>query len=469
VLSYAGSFLTFFYFKTGIIDPWFNLFIFIGIYFALLFTNNPEGKNNFLYLVASGASIGLSVLTKGPVGLLIFGLTAGVFIITKRFKNSGQPKHLIVFIISFCVVGLSWFAIEILKGNSQLVSEFINYQIRLLNTKDSGHGGFFMYHVVVLLIGCFPASIFFLNSFKKYDSDTPFQKHAKKWMMILFWVVLILFTIVKTKIVHYSSMCWFPLTYLSAYSIYKMRSSELQLKKWNITIGVIIAILFGFVLILIPLIDQLKPVLLNGNMIQDKFAKANLQANGNWLGIESIFGLIFLGTSLLCFTQIKKRKFNYINILFYASLITIFCTSIFIVPKIEIYVQGSAIEFYKQRQHEDCYLETAGFKSYAYLFYSNKKPELNTPELIEFTKKIGDKEAKEGIYDPMISFARYCVIYICDNQLKKPAYIIIKCNDAEEFMARYPDFKKIYAKNGFVFLKKTPSIVNNKNEIKGSS
>jgi len=58
VLVYASSFLTFFYFKTGIIDPWFNLFIFVGIYFAVLFTNNPAGSKNNLYLIFSGASIG---------------------------------------------------------------------------------------------------------------------------------------------------------------------------------------------------------------------------------------------------------------------------------------------------------------------------------------------------------------------------------------------------------------------------
>jgi hypothetical protein len=38
----------------------------------------------------------------------------------------------------------------------------------------------------------------------------------RRWMVILFWVVLILFSIVKTKIVHYSSLCYFPLTYLAA-------------------------------------------------------------------------------------------------------------------------------------------------------------------------------------------------------------------------------------------------------------
>jgi 4-amino-4-deoxy-L-arabinose transferase-like glycosyltransferase len=37
MLVYAGSILPFFYFKSGIIDPWFNLFIFSGIVFLFFF------------------------------------------------------------------------------------------------------------------------------------------------------------------------------------------------------------------------------------------------------------------------------------------------------------------------------------------------------------------------------------------------------------------------------------------------
>jgi len=456
VLTYAGSLLTFFYFKTGIIDPWFNLFIFLGIYFAILFTNNPEGEKNYKYLFFSGAFIGLSVLTKGPVGLLLAGLTAGVYLLLKRFKNSGNIKHLAVFIISFCIVGLSWFLIEVINGNSKVVVEFINYQIRLLNTKDSGHGGFLLYHFVVLLIGCFPASIFFFASFKKAESDTPFQVHFKKWMMILFWVVLILFTVVKTKIVHYSSMCWYPLTYLSAYGIYKILEGERKIKPWPISLGIIISCILGIVFILIPLTDNFKTLLLNSNIIQDKFAKENLNANGGWLGFEWLFGLIFLFFSIFSFLKIRQGKTQYIILLFILSLTTIFLASVFIIPKVERYVQGAAIDFYKQRKNEDCYLETAGFKSYAYLFYSDKKPEQKTQELLIFAKQIGEKEANEGIYDPLQSFARYNVIFICENNLNKPAYIVVKCNEAKEFMERYPEFKKIKEKNGFIFLKKLP-------------
>ena len=44
VLVYAGSILPFFYFKSGIIDPWFNLFIFIGIYFAIIYIDKSSNQ-----------------------------------------------------------------------------------------------------------------------------------------------------------------------------------------------------------------------------------------------------------------------------------------------------------------------------------------------------------------------------------------------------------------------------------------
>jgi hypothetical protein len=46
----------------------------------------------------------------------------------------------------------------------QVIKEFIDYQVRLFNTEDSDHGGPFIYHFVVLLIGCFPFIFIFDTS-----------------------------------------------------------------------------------------------------------------------------------------------------------------------------------------------------------------------------------------------------------------------------------------------------------------
>ncbi|MDP2387976.1 MAG: glycosyltransferase family 39 protein [Bacteroidota bacterium] len=455
VLVYAGSFLTFFYFKTGIIDPWFNLFIFLGIYYAILHTNNPVGKNGISTALLSGAFIGLSVLTKGPVGLLIFGLTVGVFALMKRFKGLTKVKFLVLFVISFLIFGFGWFLIEVINGNADLVKEFIVYQVRLFNTKDAGHGGFLLYHFVVLLIGCFPASLFFLQSHQRSESDTPYQKHFKKWMIILFWVVLILFTIVKTKIVHYSSMCWFPLTFLSAYSIHKLLAGEYSFKKWTLYIGITLAMLLGIVFTAIPFIDSIKPYVINSGIIGDKFAIKNLEANGGWGGYEWIPGFVFLvGAVLLLMGMLRRQKARFIPLVFGVSLFAVFFISVLVVPKVELYTQGAAIEFYKSLKGKDCYLETSGFKSYAYLFYAEKRPEQNTTEINAYVAMAAKKEENDERWDPAISYSRYSTNFMIDEKVSKETYIVIKFMNEEELTKARPKFKKLYAKNGFVFLRR---------------
>jgi 4-amino-4-deoxy-L-arabinose transferase-like glycosyltransferase len=459
-LVYAGSFLSFFYFKSGIIDPWFNLFIFLGVHYAIIHTNNPVGRSGAVSALLSGAFIGLSVLTKGPVGLLIFGLTAGVFALMKRFKGLTQFRYLLLFTLSFLVFGFGWFLVEILKGNVAIVKEFLEYQVRLFNTKDSGHGGFLLYHFVILLVGCFPASVFFLQSHRRSESDTPYQKHFKRWMLVLFWVVLIVFTIVKTKIVHYSSMCWFPLTFLSAYSIHKLIAGEFNMKKWVWYTGITLTLVLGLVFTLIPFIDVIKPYLINSGLIGDKFAVKNLEADGNWMGFEWIPGLLFLVGSVFIFIKLYGRpKVKMIPLLFGLSLFAAFSVSALIVPKVELYSQGAAIDFYQSLKGKDVYLETSGFKSYAYLFYAEKRPEQNTPEMMAFAKQLGEREAKEGIHDPHISFARYCVIYMSDaDTIRKDAYMAAKFMDAENLLQTRPKYKKLYEKNGFVFVKREADI-----------
>ncbi|HNN32347.1 MAG TPA: glycosyltransferase family 39 protein, partial [Chitinophagaceae bacterium] len=65
VLTYLGTLVTFLYFKSGIIDPWFNLFIFLAIYHYYLLITYENSKRKQAVLV--GLFLGLAVLTKGPV------------------------------------------------------------------------------------------------------------------------------------------------------------------------------------------------------------------------------------------------------------------------------------------------------------------------------------------------------------------------------------------------------------------
>ncbi len=127
-------------------------------------------------------------------------------------------------------------------------------------------------------------------------------------MQILFWVVTILFTIVQSRIIHYSSLAWFPLTFLAAYSIYKWDLKQLNYKKY---VGVFIAILGGFISLFILALPYLamniKRLI---PYVNDPFAKAMMQADVHWSGIEGIAGLLMIVSIVIGIRSLTKNNFK---------------------------------------------------------------------------------------------------------------------------------------------------------------
>ena len=129
VLLYAGSVLPFFYFKSGIIDPWFNLFIFSGVYYFVRYSDINDIGNKTLQAALSGFFLGLAVLTKGPVGFLVFLLTFAVYLVWIRFRMPFRWKDVAVFIVMLCLMGGLWFILQLLNGNYSVIHDFIVYHV----------------------------------------------------------------------------------------------------------------------------------------------------------------------------------------------------------------------------------------------------------------------------------------------------------------------------------------------------
>lgn len=448
---YASTLLPHLFFKSGIIDPWFNLFIYISVYYLIQHTNNPVSKFGYKTAIISGFFLGLALLTKGPAALLLVGLTVAVFFIIGRLRKISSFKFMVAFFLAFLVTGLSWFAVELLKGHGQVIKEFIDYQIRLFKTEDSDHGGPFIYHFIVLLLGCFPSSLFLILAHKKANGDTPYQKHSKRWMMSLFWVVLILFSIVQTKIVHYSSLCYFPLTYLATYSIQKLMSGQYQWKKWFHRFFIIISSLLGIAFLLIGCVPFFKPWLISSNLIADQFAVENLKADVYWSGYEWLIGVVFLGIIYFSLFKIKIGKLKYIYLLFLSSLFSVYSLIMIIAPKVEQYTQRAAIEFYKQCAKHHFNVETIGLKSYATLFYGELDPSFKND-----TSFINYVELKRKVYEDQgitvdISYGLIRTNWMKDIQSPKPSCFVAKVNDEEVIKRDCPYLKELYRQNGFIF------------------
>jgi hypothetical protein len=425
-LTYAGSLLPFIYFKSGIIDPWFNLFIFLGIIHFVYYLTRKNSRT--LNIVFSAFFLGLAILTKGPVAIIIFTLTFLIYLIFVRFRIKTSFRDVILFILVLSITGGFWFILQILSGNFGIIRDFILYQLRLFKTEDAGHGGFLFYHFVILLLGVFPASIFALFSFFKNAEDNEGKSDFSLWMQILFFVVLILFTIVKTKIVHYSSMCYFPLSFIAAISIWKIISGEMQAGRLLRVFLAIVSITLGLFIAIVPFIDVLKETIISRGWIKDIYAIRNLDASGNWTGFESLIGILFIVSSLWFIWHFKKNTSLSIKGIFVSSLVLIFLSMAIITPRIEAYSQRAAIEFYGSVKKEDAYITTLGFKSYAHLFYGEVSP----------PKNISAKE--KG--------------WFLNGEIDKKTYVVFKISRKERTLKENPDLKIIYEKNGFVFAKR---------------
>ncbi len=433
-LTYFGSILPNLYFHSGIIDPWFNLFIFCGIYYFVLFHWKKNGYEQiplrhsyWRYLFLGGFIIGMGILTKGQVAYLVACLTFFVYWIYQRFRFYVNVPQFLFFTLAATLVTLAWYGLETWQNGYWFVEEFNKYQYRLFSTPDAGHKGFPGYHFVVLLIGCFPASIFAIRTFFKMpEYDHTYQKDFTMWMKMLFWVVLILFTIVKSKIVHYSSLCYYPLTFLAALSLYRIVEHKIKLNRWLIMGTIAIGLIFSLATFALPFIgqqvEQLKPL-----FSRDLFAQANLDAAVHWTGWESIPGIWLFGILLTAFLLMARQRMKALLVLFIGTAVFINLTLYFSVGNIEHYSQRAAIEFFEEKSKEDCYVLPLGYKTYAHLFYG-RRPKGLPVESRDFN-------------------------WLMNNEVGKPVYFITKVDRLRNY-EKDERLQEIGRKNGFVFYQK---------------
>jgi 4-amino-4-deoxy-L-arabinose transferase-like glycosyltransferase len=434
-LVYGGSILPHFYFHSGIIDPWLNLFIFLGVYFFYRFHKAPDTGRKWVWL--SGLFIGLGLITKGPVALIIFTLVFGIHWAVQRFKWYFSSLNILQFILTVLLVSMLWYGFEVYKNGFWFLVEFIRYNYRLFSTPDAGHGGFFGYHVVVLLVGCFPASFFYLNYLLKHKKYSDYSGFSL-WMLILFFVVLILFSIVKSKIVHYSSLCYFPLTYGASWFIYNHLQNNQNwapFLKWSV---IVFLILVGFLLIVFPFLVQEKTILTQ-MLSKDPFAAANMEAEVSWSGIEWTVGLLAFGIAVAWWYFNNLSALNSaVYTLFGGVSLLVICILYAFIGRIEQFTQGANIAFFKSIANEDAYVVTVGYRSYAHYFYGAVRPE-NSPK--DFKLEAGDTWGHKW---------RHTLLY---EHNSKPIYISAKINSRSELMS-IPGVEIIKEQNGWIFAKK---------------
>ncbi len=430
-LAYFGSVLPSLYFKSGIIDPYFNFFIFTSIYFiAKAALQKQQSKKYKANLIFAAILTTLAILTKGPVALLIIGICIVTYFIAKKFVWFLSILDFLLYGTATIFFTSIWFLLSYFQTGNKFIIEFTIRQWQLLTTADAGHGGFFLYHFVVIFFGCFPAIAFMLASFFNKEKSNTSVADFKKWMSILFWVVLILFTLVSTKIVHYSSLCYYPLTFLAAVAIDNLFTNSWKYKRWITVVTCIAALPFIIAPLLLAYFSQ-RMYLLKSFLKEDVFASENMDAAIHWTGYEFLPTIIMLIAVALFITfVIKKNILKAILSIFIGTIIWLQLGLFFYIKNVEAISQRANIEFWQSKQNEDCYFTTFGYKSYAHFFYGAIKPQQN--------KNTTNED------------------WLLKGNIDKPLYFSCKANDYAECIAQIKDAIFLYSKNGFYFFIRKP-------------
>lgn len=432
-LAYLGSVTPHLYFRSGIIDPFFNLFIFaslVNVIFASwkrerLTTPILTPKSEWTYLMTGGFVLGLGILTKGPVAYLIVGLVLLAYWSLSRFRWFISPLQFIGFSLAASVAALAWGGLETYLHGPVFVREFLAYNVRLFSTPDAGHGGFPGYHLVVLLVGCFPASIFAIRAFAPLFVERSYQREFRRWMVMLFWVVLILFSVVQSKIVHYSSLCYFPLTYLAALTLTHLEERKIQFSNW-LRVGLIgIGGIFVVATIAAPILAQ-RMDLVKSWADPDPFTQGNLDAAIQWTGWEAVPGVWLLLVLIVTLRWFSNRQSAQASLaLFVGTAVFVTLTLWFYIGHIEGISQATAMRFFEQAQGQNVYVRTYGYRSYGPFFYTRKPPVTN-PNY-------------------------YNDDWLLHGQIDKDVLFIRKSSATPTHLDSLPDVRRTGEKNGFVF------------------
>jgi len=424
VLSYGSAILPFFFLRTGIIDPWFNLFIFTGMSTFVFYLVPEEVKNRRLLLFLSALLFGLAVLTKGPVALAYLLICFLLFLLLRRHQIRTSKVDVLIFILITSVVGGSWYLHQLFSGNGDVLKDFVQYHFLILKEQKSGHGGFPGYHLLVLLLGVFPASVLALKSITKKSEQTDLQRVFKQWMYILILVVIVLYSIARTKLLHYSSLAYFPLTFLSAWVWEKWKDRKIEIGRWQIGLMLIIAMLFSALAILLPLLTDNHQWLLNRNWaFLNDFTREAIQRDVHWSGYEWLIGVFLIVGVVYSLIRISRRSSHGMLTLHLTVMIFVTSTIYVFTEHLEGYLQRDAIKFYKGLRGQDVYVRSMGFQSYSHLFYFEKPPGEPTPSVEE----------------------------LMNNELDKDAYFVIRIDEKAHYLECYPELEVILEKDGFVF------------------
>lgn len=221
------------------------------------------------WFVLLGASSGLAVLAKGPVGLALPAAIQVLFLVWDRRLGIVWDWRWVLTGATFALVALPWYILVGAETHGAfLIGFFFTHNLQRGLAPMQNHGGFPGFYVVVLLVGTAPWSIFLgaaawcgawsaiRSPWSKLHrwwhavaetATTETQDRVSAYRFLFCWIVMyvVFFSVAATKLPNYVLPAVIPCSILVARFVQRWWNGELVMPRWVAGSALVILFLIG--------------------------------------------------------------------------------------------------------------------------------------------------------------------------------------------------------------------------------
>ncbi len=190
------------------------LFFFFSATLLFFYLGYRDGKASYWYIMYAAA--GFSVLTKGPIGVLLPGLIITLFLLWQRDWRVLKRMHLASGTLLCAAVAVPWYAAMYSLHGSDFINTFFGTHNFLRATvSEHPRDDVFYYYTLVNLLALFPWSgLVPLAVYKWQQAGRPKLTEQQRFLLLWALVVFVFFQCMATKYITYTYPLIFPASLL---------------------------------------------------------------------------------------------------------------------------------------------------------------------------------------------------------------------------------------------------------------
>lgn len=190
------------------------LFFFFSATLLFFYLGYRDGKASYWYIMYAAA--GFSVLTKGPIGVLLPGLIITLFLLWQRDWRVLKRMHLASGTLLCLAVAVPWYAAMYSLHGSDFINTFFGTHNFLRATvSEHPRDDVFYYYTLVNLLALFPWSgLVPWAVYKWQQAGRPKLTEQQRFLLLWALVVFVFFQCMATKYLTYTYPLLFPASLL---------------------------------------------------------------------------------------------------------------------------------------------------------------------------------------------------------------------------------------------------------------